>query len=256
VHAVYWLLLGLPVGLAAGFVGTLLGIGGGAVMVPVLVLAGVPVGVAAPASLVAILGTSAGGLRRLARRGLVDWRLALFLESASVTGAAVGVYLHGVLPEAALRLLLAVVLGFSALGMMLEDRLAGVKPRAGGRPGPARLAAAWLVSLVAGTFSALLGIGGGVLKVPVLVFVVGLPLRVALATSKLMVGVTASAGVVGYALSGGIYWPLALSLLAGTYLGASLSSRILVSAEERLLRLVAAGYYALTSVALLARRGG
>ncbi len=250
----HWALLGFPVGLVAGFMGTLLGIGGGAVMVPVLVLLGVPVTVAAPASLVAILGTSAGGLRRLARRGLVEWRLAVFLETASGLGAALGVYLHGLLPELWLRALLALALFFSALGMFLESKLGGVKPRPGRERSLARLAAAWLVSLLAGILSALLGIGGGILKVPMLVFVVGLPLRSALATSKLMVGVTASVGVVGYTLENRIYWPLALALVAGTYLGATAATRILISAREHLLRLIAGTYYMVTAVLLLARR--
>jgi len=246
-----WLLLGLPVGFAAGFAGTLLGIGGGAVMVPSLVLLGVPVSTAAPASLVAILGTSAGGLRRLARRGLVDWRLALFLETASGLGAALGVYLHGFLPEDVLRRLLSLVLLLSAAGLLLEERLRSARPS--GRRSPVRLVAAWLVSLIAGVLSALLGIGGGVLKVPALVFAMGLPLRVALATSKLMVGVTASVGVVGYALEGRIYWPLALSLLAGTYMGATVSAKILIEARERLLRIAASSYYVLTAF-MLARK--
>ena len=241
----------------AGFVGTLLGIGGGAIMVPVMVLLGIPVSVAAPASLVAILGTSAGGLRRLLRRGLVDWRLAAFLETASGLGAALGVYLQGLLPEWALRVLLGSVLLASAAGMLLQGRLRSSES-IGDSAGPvkvaaARLAVAWGVSLVAGIVSALLGVGGGIIKVPVLVFVVGLPLRVALSTSKLMVGITASVGVVGYAIGGRIYWPLALSLLAGTYLGATAASRLLVSMREKVLRVIAASYYVVMGVVLVLR---
>ncbi len=249
--------LGLPVGLVAGFVGTLLGIGGGAIMVPVMVLLGVPVSVAAPASLVAILGTSAGGLRRLFRRGLVDWRLAAFLETASGLGAALGVYLQGMLPEWVLRLLLGVVLLASAAGMVLQGRLGNSEGAGGGaglvKVSVPRLAAAWAVSLLAGIVSALLGVGGGIIKVPVLVFVVGLPLRVALSTSKLMVGITASVGVVGYAVGGRIYWPLAISLLAGTYLGATGASRLLVSLREKVLRVIAASYYVVMGFVLVLR---
>ena len=252
----YTVALALAVGLAAGAAGTFLGIGGGAIMVPVLTAAGVPVKVAAPASLVAILGTSAGGLRRLLRRGLVRWRLAVFLESASALGAAAGVHLQGVLSERQLRLLLGLVLLASSAGVLLQDRLGRPEWRGPGswrRAGPLRLAAAWLASLAAGTVSALLGVGGGVLKVPVMALLLGLPMKLAVSTSKLMVGMTAAVGVAGYTLEGRVEWGLALPLLLGTYTGATLAARRLVAAREAHLRLLAASYYALTGLLLAAR---
>ncbi len=238
----------------AGFVGTLLGIGGGAIMVPVLALLGVPVSRAAPASLVAILGTSGGGLRTLFRRGLVDWKLAVFLETGSGLGAVAGVVLHGIVSERVLRLLLAAALLVSGAGFLWLERLRGpVSGKQGLSSSPLKLAVGWLVSFAAGVVSALLGVGGGVVKVPILVFVLGLPVKTAVATSKLMVGITASVGVMGYVVKGAVDWGLAIPLLVGTFTGATLASRVLVAAREKSIRTLASAYYFAMSVLLLLR---
>ena len=247
----------LAIGLVAGFLGTLLGIGGGSVMVPLLVLAGVDIKRAVPASLVAILGTSLGGLRRLYRRGLVDPRMAVFLETASILGAVVGVEVLGRLESRVLTLLLGLVLVVSAASFTAPERI-----RPGGGWGSSiempfwRLGLGWLVSLAAGLVSAVFGIGGGVLKVPLLVLVLGFDVHAAVATSKLMVGVTALTGVVGHALAGRVDPTLSLLLLAGTYTGATVSARVLLQLEARTLRLIAALYYLLTGLYMVARSLG
>ncbi len=248
----YYILAPL-VGIIAGFIGTLLGIGGGSVMVPVLVLLGVDVKIAVPASLFAILGTSLGGLRTLFRRGLVDYKLAILLESASTTGAITGVVLFGRMSSKFLVILLAAVLMASG-GLFIVKERSGAKGREAGPLrgyGVLRLSLAWLVSLAAGFLSATLGIGGGVLKVPVLVLVVGLAIHTAVATSKLMVGITALTSVIGHAITGRIDYILALMLLAGTYAGASISTKILISLKSRTLMIIASGYYVIMGLTLL-----
>ena len=234
----------LAIGFAAGFLGTLLGIGGGSIMVPLLVLLGVDIKRAVPASLVAILGTSLGGLRRLHSRGLVDPRMAVFLESASITGAVVGVEILGRLESRLLILLLGLMLLVSAVGFTVLRRLSVGQgwERLSDMP-VWRLVLGWLVSLAAGLVSAVFGVGGGVLKVPLLVLVLGFSVHAAVATSKLMVGITALIGVVGHALAGRVDPILSLLLLVGTYTGATVSARLLLELRAKTLRLIAALYY-------------
>ncbi|KSW11743.1 hypothetical protein CF15_02705 [Pyrodictium occultum] len=244
----------LAVGFLAGFLGTLLGIGGGVFIVPLLVLAGVDIKRAAAASLVAILGTSAGGLRRLHREGLVDVWTAVFLESASTTGAFLGAVLVGRVESRLLVALFGILLIASAAGFVVEE---GVGRRGGRRslrevPGSGR-AVGWLASFAAGMVSAVLGIGGGVIKVPVLVLLLRFDMKVAVATSKMMVGLTALAGVLGHALGGRLDAGLALPLLAGTYTGATLSSRVLLRVGSRALRRLALAYYLAMGAYMLAR---
>jgi uncharacterized membrane protein YfcA len=91
-------------------------------------------------------------------------------------------------------------------------------------------------SVVAGVTSALLGIGGGLVKVPVMHVVMGVPLRVATATSNLMIGITASASAIIYLLRGGIDPYVASPTAVGVFFGASLGSRIAHRIDVRILR--------------------
>ena len=238
------------VGFLAGFTGTLLGIGGGSVMVPTLVLAGIDIKKVVPASLFAILGTSAGGLRKLYNRGLVDYKLAFTLETASVTGALIGVYFFGKESSSVIEALLGVVL--IATGFLFV-----YKQERGGSGGsdytgkPLRLSMALIVSLLAGFLSATLGIGGGVLKVPILVVILGLEIHKAVSTSKLMVGITALTGVLGYLYTGHMDFILALLLLTGTYLGAKASAGIMLELKGKWLMILAASYYFIMGVIMI-----
>lgn len=237
------------IGFVAGFVGTMLGIGGGAIMVPGLTLLGFDIKKVVPASLFAILGTSAGGLRYLLGKGLVDYRLAIILEFASTSGALTGVAVFGRIRSRELIAILGGVLILSGILFLLRQRVVE-KRRVAEEYKPIRLRervggliAALLASYVAGLFSAMLGIGGGVIKVPILVIILGLPIHVAVSTSKLMVGITALAGVAGHIAAGTMDWVLAFLLLIGTYTGATASSRLLVRTKPRSLYIIAASYY-------------
>ncbi len=245
------------IGFIAGFVGTMLGIGGGAIMVPGLTLLGFDIKKVVPASLFAILGTSAGGLRYLLRRGLVDYRLAIILELASTSGAFTGVAVFGRIQSRELVAVLGAVLVLSGLLFLIRQRVVEkrkgveeytpirIRERLGG------FTAALVTSYIAGLFSAMLGIGGGVIKVPILVIILGLPIHVAVSTSKLMVGITALAGVTGHIIAGSMDWVLALLLLVGTYTGATASSRLLVRTRPRSLYIIAASYYFIMGAYLL-----
>jgi uncharacterized membrane protein YfcA len=252
------LLLAPLAGFIAGFVGTMIGIGGGAIMVPFLTLAGIDIKRVVPASLLAILGTSAGGLRQLFRRGLVDYRLAVILELASTTGAFTGVAMFGRMKSRELVAVLGLVLILSGILFLIRQRtvrsrgIEEYKPISL-RENIAAVAAALTVSYIAGMLSAMLGIGGGVIKVPTLVLILNLPIHAAVSTSKLMVGITALAGVIGHIATGRMDWPLALLLLTGTYTGATLSTRILLKTRPRPLYIIAAAYYFTMGAYLLAK---
>ncbi len=237
------------IGFVAGFLGTLLGIGGGSVMVPLLVIAGVDIKKAVPASLFAILGTSTGGLRRLFGEGLVDYKLAVILEAASVTGASIGVYSFGKMTSNTLQALLASILLVTAVLFYVKSRKLNTASSSRDKSA-LKLIVAILASLIAGFLSATLGIGGGVVKVPILVLVLGIEMHKALSTSKLMVGITAATGVIGYVYTGHMDLILAILLLVGTYTGARMSTGIMVKMESRWLLVIASSYYIVTSAIL------
>jgi len=250
-----WLLIGL--GGATGLVGALLGLGGGVFLVPLLALGlGVPIRVAIAASLISVIATASASSTVNLKRGLVNMRLGMVLEVATTLGGLGGGVAAALLTQGQLFLLFGITL--AAMGAVMARRSGGrnVIPDLGVDPGRLggrllegdtifvyrvkRLPLALLASLAAGAISGLLGLGGGIVKVPVLNAFCGVPIRVAAATSAFMIGVTASASAFVYLGRGDVLAPLsaaiAVGALPGSLLGAGLSHRV----QARSLKLIMA----------------
>ncbi len=240
-----WLLIAL--GGAAGLVGALLGLGGGIFLVPLLTLAlGVPIRAAIAASLISVIATASASSMVNIDRGLVNLRLGMVLEVATSIGGLAGGITAALLSPRHLFLLFGMTL--AGMGVIMARRSGrrnviadtGVDPgRLGGRilEGQTpyvyrvrRLPLALAASLAAGAISGLLGLGGGIIKVPILTAFCGIPIRVAAATSAFMIGVTAAASSFLYFGRGDVVLPLsaaiALGALPGSLLGAQLTHRV------------------------------
>jgi uncharacterized membrane protein YfcA len=227
----------LAAGAVAGCLGALLGIGGGVFLVPFLNLAlGLDFKVASAISLMTVIATSSVVSAGTAGRQLINLRLGMLLEVASTIGGLTLAILVARMSDHILDLLFAVVAAAIALIMIsrLERRNvleSGVDPgRLGGRfyeeesgrevvYQVKRLPVAMCAALLAGGVSASLGIGGGILKVPVLNAWCGVPMRAAAATSALMIGVTAAASVPIQYARGYVNPPLAAAAVLGVLLG-------------------------------------
>lgn len=230
-------------GLAAGAFGALLGLGGGILIVPILTLGfGVPLPTAVGTSLVCVIATSTGAAAVNVRAGRADVRLGITLGAGSVIGAVTGGVVAGILPERILAGLFAALLAYTAVTMVrglfrsdrsVEHEPAGDPAAADGAGAPAyrsrRLPWAVGGSFVAGNVSGLLGIGGGVVTVPLIHLMMRAPMRVAVATSNYMIGITAAAGAYAYLFRGDVdprqAAPVVLGVAAGAALGASASGR-------------------------------
>ena len=249
--------------MVAGGFGSLVGIGGGLIIVPVLsTLMGYDIKVAIAASLIGVIATSVSASPRFLASGIADRRLGVFLLVATaaggLTGGVTGSYVDGrVLAIAFGTLLLLVALqmlrgirgGHSThRAVTAEDTTDGLissyrEPTTGEQVGyrARRLGPGAAISFVAGNVSGLLGVGGGVINVPTMNVVMGVPLRVATTTSTYMLGATAAASAMVNAASGRldplIAAPVALGVLLGSRFGARLSMR----ASQDALRLVFVG---------------
>ncbi len=254
-----FVLLLVLTGVAAGVVGSLTGLGGAIVALPILVLAfAVPFPEAAGAGLLTVLATSSATGTAYVHEHLSDLRIGMFLEVATVPGALIGatvtVFLvHARLDDALLialgLLLLALVPGAIARGGVAfttpaepdaaarslglrgayydERREEEVRYTAG-RTRPA-LAVAFFAGVVAGMF----GIGGGVFKVLALQRFLGLPMKVATATSNFMIGVTGAAGASILLLAGFIDPVIGAPIALGTAVGAVGGARVLPRLRNR-----------------------
>ena len=207
--------LALIGGVVAGFLGALLGIGGGVFLVPLLNgLLGLSFYQARGISLVGVLGTSASAAMARPGRRLLNPRLAIFLLLFSVSGASLGAILSDTFSDRVYEVIFGASMAAVAVLMLARRNIRNVLPPEtkdvgmfGGRfhdddgGGEVayrfkRLPVAMSVSFLAGALASLIGIGGGVVMVPTLNTLCGVPIRVAAATSVLMIGVTAVPGVV------------------------------------------------------------
>ncbi len=268
-------------GFAAGVFGSLLGLGGGILIVPLLTVGfGVPFREAVGVSLVCVIVTSSAAAGVYLERHLANLRLGMLLEVFTATGALIGGMVAFLLSERILAGLFAILLAYTAVSMLRRGRTAGSSPAPiGDEPGaadagvdraptsladeiagsdyrPHRLAAGAGGSLGAGIVSALLGVGGGIVKVPLMHLVMGVPLKVATATSNLMIGVTAAASAIVYLLRGGIDPYVAGPTAVGVFLGALVGSRVATLIDVRILRLLFVGVLGLTAVQMTLRALG
>jgi uncharacterized membrane protein YfcA len=229
-------------GTVAGCLGSLLGIGGGVFLVPILNAGlGLDFRVAAATGLMTVIATSSVVSAGTAGRNLINLRLGMLLEVASAVGGLVAGYTVERLSSYTLSLMFAVVAAGIAILMVSRLHRRNVLD-ASADPGPLggrlhdedtgrevvyrvkRLPLAMVASLLAGAVSGTLGIGGGILKVPVLYGWCGVPLRAAAATSALMIGVTAAASAPQYFARGDINPPVAAAAVLGVLLGSRVGS--------------------------------
>ena len=247
----------LAISLVAGVLGSLTGLGGGVVVVPVLALLfHVDLRYAIGASLVSVIATSSGAAAAYVREGFSNIRIGMFLEIATTLGALVGAYLTAKISTHAIGVVFGVVLLYSAFASM-RNRHEQVAPRRPGTlalrlrlqgefPGNCgwqsyvaqRVPAGFGIMFIAGGLSGLLGIGSGAVKVLAMDQAMRLPFKVSTTTSNFMIGVTAAASAGIYLSRGYILPDLAMPVMLGVLAGSLLGSRLLIRARVSTLRLV------------------
>lgn len=243
----------------AGLLGSLLGVGGGIIVVPSLtLLLGIDIRYAIGASIVSVIATSSGAAASYVKEHLSNIRVGMLLEVATTAGALTGAFLAGWVGGGVLHIVFACVMVFTALSMLrfnhdggstddvpdrLADRLAlhssyrddSVDSEVNYRVRRTRVGLA--LSYVAGLISGLLGVGGGVIKVPAMNLVMGMPLKVATATSNFMIGVTGAASAGVYFSRGDVNPFITGPVAVGVVLGSTIGSRMLSRIHSSLLRM-------------------
>jgi hypothetical protein len=233
-------LLLVALGVVAGTFGALVGLGGGLIIIPVLTLLwGLPIKTTVGISLVCIIATSSGAAAVYVQRRWTDLRLGMVLELATALGAVTGALVVTLLPDSFLKGMFAVFLSYAAVALLRQPQgeavdVTGEPPDYEVRNRPLGLA----VSYVAGSVSGMLGIGGGPIKVPLMHLVMGVPLKVAAATSNFMIGVTAAASAFLYYSRGDVIVAVAAPLAVGVFAGALLGSHLTRRIHSRWIRLL------------------
>jgi uncharacterized membrane protein YfcA len=247
--------------LAAGLLGSLTGLGGGVVIIPLLTLVfKVDIHYAIGTSLISVIATSSGAAAAYVREGITNIRLGMFLELATTAGAISGAWLATYLPTSVIAILFGVILIISA-GLSFAKR---ADPVTAGPPGNLsvklrlnssmptprgpqpyfvkNIVGGFIMMNVAGVISGLLGIGSGALKVIAMDNIMRIPFKVSTTTSNFMIGVTAAASVGIYLKRGyidpGLSMPVMLGVLGGAFIGSKLLSTAKTESLKMLFALV------------------
>jgi uncharacterized membrane protein YfcA len=252
----FTLLLGMG-SLLAGFLGSLTGLGGGVVIVPLLTLLfHVDIRYAIGAALVSVIATSSGAAAAYVREGYSNIRVGMFLEIATTIGALAGAALARYLHVSVIAIIFGVVLIYSAFASLSEksDNARGVRPdrvatwlrmdstyptETGLQKYQVRnVPAGFALMFGAGVLSGLLGIGSGAVKVLAMDQAMKLPFKVSTTTSNFMIGVTAAASAGIYLSRGYIEPAIAMPVMLGVLGGSLVGARVLAGAKVRTLRIV------------------
>ncbi len=267
--AMHELLLFL-ISIGAGFLGSLLGIGGGIIVVPVLtLLLHIDIRFAIAASLISIVATSSGAAASFLRDRLTNLRVAVFLEIGTVFGAIAGFLISKTINSSSLYLAFGIFLLFSAI-MMLRKRgdsisrndhpwskrlgLASSYPHQNGQSisyAVENVPLSLALMFFAGAMSALLGIGSGILKVLAMDGAMKLPMKVSSATSNFMIGVTATASAGAYLIEGDIQPAIAAPVAVGIIVGSWIGAKAMVHMKPQLIRQIFVFVLAIVSVQMI-----
>jgi uncharacterized protein len=232
------------IGLVSGVLSGLFGVGGGIVMTPGLqvVLGAAPI-VALATPLPVILPTALTGAMTYRAAGELDQRAAAWMIGPGVIASIAGALLTEFVDTHLLLVVTAALLAYQSVGILRGSRE---------RRGPTFEATPSMfmgIGLVAGFLSGLLGIGGGLVMVPMLAGWLGMPLKRALGTSLLAIVALVVPGTITHAVLGHIDWALFLVITLGAVPGARLGATVALGARERTLRLLVGGFLLVVAAA-------
>jgi hypothetical protein len=238
------IVLAIAIGLVSGVLSGLFGVGGGIVMTPGLqvVLGAAPI-VALATPLPVILPTALTGALTYRRAGELDQRAAAWMIGPGVVASVFGALLTKYVDTHLLLVITAALLAYQAVGILRDSR---------DLRGPAFEATPSMyigVGLLAGFVSGLLGIGGGLVMVPMLAGWLGMPLKRALGTSLLTIVALVIPGTITHAMLGHIDWALFLVVTIGAVPGARIGARIALGTHERTLRVMVGSFLLIVALA-------
>lgn len=256
----------------AGIFGSLVGLGGGVVVVPALtLLLGVDIHFAIGASIVAIIGTSSGAASTYVKDKVTNLRVGMFLELASASGAIVGAAIAAYVNSSALELIFGGILLVTLVPTLMklgEDiprspELKGLSKTLG-LTGTYKETDGSLVSYnatrpvsglagtaAAGVVSGFLGIGGGAFKVLSMDLAMKLPMKVSTTTSNFMIGVTAAASAGIYFARGDVDPVIVAPVALGILIGAAAGARLLLRSRNPTVRKIFAAVLAITAIEMV-----
>jgi uncharacterized protein len=224
----------VAVGLGAGTIGSMIGVGGGIMMVPVLAFLGLSPAQIASTSLFAVTSTSVSSTVAYSRQKRIDYRLGAEIAVFAAPGAIIGAFLSGQLTAQDFRIYFGILL--LLVGVYIAFRSAILKEKYERKCQVSRRVGLYAIAFGAGIISSLFGVGGGIIFVPGMLLVLGMTMQKAAPTSQLTLMITAFVGVITHAALQHPDYIDALALSIGAFAGAQLGARWSIKAKELLLQ--------------------
>ncbi len=239
--------LGLSLlGFAAGIIGSMIGLGGGFVVVPILTFFGFSPQLAASNSLFAAFSNAVASTASYAKQKRIEYSLGLKLGLLSIPGTILGAYISDEITSSLFKILFGIVILASSLYIFSQRKM---------EPKTYNLSKQVMVlaigaSFFAGIISSLFGIGGGVVFVPLMVIVIGLSMKMAAPTSQFVLLFASASGMIAHALLGHPDFYQALFLSIGAFVGGLAGSRLSLQVEEKKLRIIVTVVLVVTAIKL------
>ena len=224
----------IAVGLGAGTMGSMLGVGGGIIMAPALTFLGLSPAQTASTSLIAVASTSVSSTIEYSRQKRIDYRLGLEMAAFAIPGAVLGAVLSDYLSTESFKLYFGILLILTGIYVLYKNSI--LKDSAAKKRSIALRIAVFAATFGAGVISSLFGVGGGIIFVPAMLLVLGLTMQRAAPTSQLTLMMTSVAGVLMHVFLLHPDYLQALALSAGAFAGAQIGARASRTAKEILLQ--------------------
>ena len=222
----------IPLGFVAGVVGSIIGLGGGIIVVPILTFLGVGPTVASSSSLFAAFSNSIASTASYARQKRIDYKLGLRLGLMSIPGTIIGAFATAAVTPTIFKILFGCVLIASCFYLFIRRNMEAKQQDTSRR----MLVISAGISFFAGILSSFFGIGGGIVFVPLMIIGIGLVVKRATATSQLILMFSSSAGMISHLLLGHADFEYALLLSIGAFVGGLVGARLSIDLKENSIR--------------------
>lgn len=236
----------IPLGFAAGVLGSIIGLGGGIVVMPVLTFLGVPHTVASNSSLFAAFSNSVAATSSYARQKRIDYHVGLRFGLLSVPGTVLGALVSTQVTPATFKILFGLVLVASCYYLFIKKNLASKPSAASGY----LVVGSAAISFFAGILSSLFGIGGGIIFVPLMIMGLGMLVKNATATSQMILMFSSFSGMVSHAFLGHADLQYALFLSVGAFGGGLLGAKLSIDIKENSIRMLISAAMVMVAVKL------
>ncbi|MEW6043921.1 MAG: sulfite exporter TauE/SafE family protein [Thermoproteota archaeon] len=236
----------IPLGFVAGIVGSIIGLGGGIIVVPTLTFLGIHPALASSSSLFAAFSNSIASTTSYAKQRRIDYKIGLRLGLMSIPGTILGALLTAGVTPATFKILFGVVLVASCLYLFLKRNMVQKEISISTQT----IAVSAAISFFAGILSSFFGIGGGIIFVPLMIIGLGLLVKNATATSQLILLFSSASGLLAHMFLGHADYTFALLLSVGAFFGGFVGARLSVEIKENSIRIMISAAMVATAIKL------